>query len=466
MVVEDGAGQKCRWELQLKGAGKTPFARSGDGRAVLRSSVREFIASEAMYCLGVSTTRALSLIASETETVMRPWFSEQPRELPDLNDPRLARYPRNLLPLLLLQLQEALKEPDMMQKSICAITCRVAPSFVRVGHLELFGRRARSKKSENTAKEELKLMVEHAIFREYPHLSNDNEPLQSRILAMLREASQRFANLTADWIRVGFTQGNFNSDNCLVGGRTMDYGPFGFIERFERLWNMWTGGGEHYGFLNQPTAGAKNFASFVSSVLPLLDQEGVSEARKIVDQHTEIAKGATNTMWLKKLGLQKEWSSSIEELVSELLDLMEKSQADYTLVWRQLSQVLEDLDDSDEKLFHPLKDCFYSQDISTMAGWVGWMRKWIQEVTNSPITREEAARNMRKVNPKFIPREWMLVQAYNEANTKNHSLIKELHELFLDPYSEGSEEMSNKYYRKAPVETYCGVGLGGTAFMT
>ena len=143
-----------------------------------------------------------------------------------------------------------------------------------------------AKRDANT-RDELRLIVEHAMFREYggppPLPAGASEAdcaasnLQPRALAMLRAASQRFAQLTAQWIRVGFCQGNFNSDNCLVGGRTMDYGPFGFMEKYDRAWNMWVGGGDHFSFRNQPEAGGKNFESLVESVMLLLDAAGQAE---------------------------------------------------------------------------------------------------------------------------------------------------------------------------------------------
>lgn len=469
VVVEEETGAKRRWELQLKGAGTTPFCRSGDGRAVLRSSVREFLTSEAMFHLGVSTTRALSLVASRTEKVLRPWFSGGKRIFPSLDDPRLARYPKNILPMLLMQLSEAMKEPDVMEESICAITCRAAPSFLRVGHIELFSRRARSKRGDALAKEELELIVEHVFFREYPELSKDQDsrPLQDRALDMLRQASKRFAKMTAEWIRVGYCQGNFNSDNCLVGGRTMDFGPFGFIERFEPLWNMWTGGGVHYGFMNQPKAGEKNFGSLVDAIVPLLDQEHAKEARTILSNHGEVAMNATNKMWRTKLGLQC-WSTAARDLLDELLRVMEECQADYTLFFRQLATVLENCDEQSEvdRLFHPVEGCFYrcsSQEDKAKV--TSWLKTWITQAKGSGPPGEVAQR-MRRFNPKFVPREWILVNAYTAANKGDSSLIEELQRLFETPYDEHDEELSGKYYKKAPAETYEGVGVGGTAFMT
>lgn len=194
--VCDGSGGSGpgRIELQLKGGGKTPFSRGADGAAVLRSSVREFLASEAMHALGVPTTRALSLIASASpaDVIMRPWYSAE-------NDG---------------------EEPDIMQANRRAITTRVARSFLRVGQFELYGRRAA--RGERIGRKELEELARHALKREYPALvPAAGQPLQPALLAMLRAASVRFAELAAHWLRVGYVQSNFNADNCLVGGVTM-----------------------------------------------------------------------------------------------------------------------------------------------------------------------------------------------------------------------------------------------------
>ena len=254
--------QASRYELQLKGAGQTPFCRGADGRAVLRSSIREFLASEAMHHLGISTTRALSLIVSEGpggDTSDRMWYSSSSLSnsppLPGLDDPRLASYNEEQKREILRRLSMTKHDPDRLVQEKCAITTRVAPSFVRIGHLDLFARRVErarmqedgglrdmmeydsqeSKIVKDTPQyKELKEMFWHACYREYydeayaPYY--ETKDATAAALALMEGAMHRIANMVAGWIRVGFIQGNFNADNCLVGGRTMDYGPFGFID--------------------------------------------------------------------------------------------------------------------------------------------------------------------------------------------------------------------------------------------
>ena len=239
-----------RYELQLKGAGQTPFCRGADGRAVLRSSIREFLASEAMHHLGISTTRALSLIVSESpngDTSNRPWYSEntKSRELPSIDDPRLSRYDMKQRKEIISQLAvQAKSDPDMLVEEKCAITTRVASSFVRIGHLDLFARRVemlemKSGGKKETIKEtsqyqELVDMMWHACYREYHDTAYapyyDTKDAKNAALALMNGAMTNIAKMIGGWIRVGFVQGNFNADNCLVGGRTMDYGPFGFLD--------------------------------------------------------------------------------------------------------------------------------------------------------------------------------------------------------------------------------------------
>lgn len=241
-----------RYELQLKGAGQTPFCRGADGRAVLRSSLREFLASEAMHHLGIGTTRALSVVVSDGpmgDTSRRPWYSDGAKkggnDLPKMDDPRLAQYSIEKRREIIAQLAAQRKsDPDTLVEERCAITTRVAPSFVRIGHLDLFARRVENWKMKQTGDkipiiesapyQELEDIMWHACFREFHdeayvpyHETNDAE---SAAKAMLETSMERIADMVAGWIRVGFVQGNFNADNCLVGGRTMDYGPFGFLD--------------------------------------------------------------------------------------------------------------------------------------------------------------------------------------------------------------------------------------------
>jgi uncharacterized protein YdiU (UPF0061 family) len=245
-----------------------------------------------MFHLGVPTTRGLSLIMSETETVQRPWYSDRNASVvEDIEDdgkgpltpaivkrltvdhPRLAHIPlakrQSVIDMLREQVEEQSTEPDVMQTEAAAIACRVAPSFIRVGHLDVLSRRYKRDPSD-VHRQALQSMIEHTLFREFSDADQPAAELHTRIAILLRESGKRLAALMAHWLRVGFNQGNFNSDNCLVAGRTMDYGPFGFIELYRPDFVMWVGGGRHFAFMNQPNAALKNLGTLASAVLPLV----------------------------------------------------------------------------------------------------------------------------------------------------------------------------------------------------
>ena len=415
-----------------------------------------------MHHLGVSTTRALSLMGSRTETVSRPWYSNS-REIPGVDDPRIAHLPLEQRKQLLAQLASQTQQPDVMTNETCAITCRAATSFTRVGHIELHGRRA-TKTGSPEAQEALEKIVKHAIEREFWDDDEAGE-LGTRALRMLGQSQKRIAQLTADWIRVGFCQGNFNSDNCLVAGRTMDYGPFGFMEQFAPLWNMWSGGGQHFGFLNQPTAGQTNFKSLVTAVVPLLNEAEKKAAVALAENGDKVAAQALEEhCWRPKLGFRA-WDKSAtplgaQSLLDKLLPLLTHTECDWTIFWRQLAVLAEkadscDVDALDEKeLFEPLLPCFHDcsgPKDGLREAWEVWLRAWAGKVKAQEGGGSRAAVEMRSASPKYVPREWMLVDAYQKANAGDYSEVVSLHELFKKPYDE-QPEMEAKYYKKAPKE--------------
>lgn len=461
------------WELQLKGGGPTPFCRGADGRAVLRSSVREFLVSEAMHHLGVETTRAVSLVASRYDTVMRPWYENQGNGVQDLIG--LARrllkeqagidfdtLSDNDKQNVKAQVSSQMRNPNKMQRERCAITCRAARSFLRVGHIELFARRVRRGQGQDPMRE-LELVVQHALDREYPEVAPE-EPLKVRAVAMLHVAARRLARLAASWVRVGYVQGNFNSDNCLVGGRTMDYGPFGFIERYEPFWNMWVGGQEKYGFLNQPNAAFKNFESLARAVMVMLDEEQCKEVEQILADFGNIAAEELTDVWRSKLGFEK-FDEEERAVFGEAEQLLRASNADYTIFWRSLAGAAEQaaVDMDDDALVDFVRPCFYGQlSPEGTANWASWLRKWLMVLSKDARTPSVIAAGMRAVSPKYIPREWMLVAAYNAAADGDHEPLSELQTLFRDPYAE-QPEVEERFFRRTPPEAEA---TGGISWMT
>ena len=412
-----------RWEMQLKGGGRTPYCRGADGRAVLRSSIREFLAQEHMHALNIPTSRSLSLYTSRTEKVKRPWYSD-------------GSYS---------------KDPDMMVSEAVAISTRVAPSFLRVGQIELFARRAR-KKEHPKAMEELEKIVLHLIDREYSDVIEKSLPIAEKIVLLATEFCNRLTSLVSNWIRVGYCQGNFNSDNCAAGGFTLDYGPFGFLDVFDPSYQSWTGGGRHFSFLNQPAAAERNFNSFYTALQVLLasDESYLSKLEEIRNSFSKVMQTQMEKMWASKLGL----SVFDAQLWNELEALMIETSVDYTIFFRELSNIPENID--------ALKKSFYkdiNSDENLEKHWAQWLNKWKSLINTRNQSSEKLSQQMKLVNPKYTLREWFLVPAYQLAKNADYSLIHELQEIMTNPYSEQSQEIEEKYYRLKPSQFFAVGGI-------
>jgi uncharacterized protein YdiU (UPF0061 family) len=418
--VFEGVFEGKRWELQLKGGGPTPYCRGADGRAVLRSSVREFLAQELMHALGVPTSRSLTLYMSRSETVRRPWYT-----------PGSSSF-----------------DPDILVDNPAAITTRVAPSFLRVGQLELFARRARSG-AHPGALHELRMIVAHLIERNYRPEIEPSLPFHAQVVELTRLFRSRLTALVADWIRVGYCQGNFNSDNCAAGGYTLDYGPFGFCELFDPRFQPWTGGGGHFCFFNQPVAAEANYQMFWAAIRPLL--EGNTEALARLDAIREGFAAAMQreleAMWARKLGL----ASYDAALVNELLELMVLSKVDFTIFFRRLSGIPEQLS--------TLKASFYLPSSEPLDGqWTQWLQRWRERLTAGGDLSTTAAA-MKRVNPAITWREWLVAPAYEKAADGDFSLIRELQEVFRHPYDELPPELATRYDRLKPREFFNAGGV-------
>eukprot|EP00929_Paragymnodinium_shiwhaense_P011349 TRINITY_DN11694_c2_g1_i1.p1 TRINITY_DN11694_c2_g1~~TRINITY_DN11694_c2_g1_i1.p1 ORF type:complete len:585 (+),score=88.16 TRINITY_DN11694_c2_g1_i1:102-1856(+) len=450
-----------RWEMQLKGGGQTPFCRGADGRAVLRSSVREFLASEAMHHLGISTTRAISLIVSQDMTIKRPWYSGESDNTPSPDDPRLAQIPEAMRPMFMQMMQQQRGEPDVMIDESCAITCRVAPSFTRIGHLDLFARRVRKSGTPEQV-EEHRMIVEHAFKREYSDVCPDAK-LPERALAVFKVATERIATMVAGWLRVGYCQGNFNCDNCLVGGRTMDYGPFGFIDKYDPDFAKWVGSGDHFAFQNQPGAAYANLSTLAGALKPLLDDSGKKQMNALLSEAKRTIKGIVEAMWCSKLGF-KERSEAGGKLWHSLDTLMQKTDVDYTVLFRQLSMAPTTVTTADEdaKIFDILAPAFYKSSCAGVkAEWAGWVRNWLSQLSADGLL-DGASERMKQVNPKYILREYILVAAYEAAKRGDYSIVHELYGLIRQPYDE-HPALEGKYYKRAPDVA---LTKSGTAVMT
>ena len=434
-----------RWEMQLKGGGRTPYCRGADGRAVLRSSIREFLAQELMHALRVPTTRSLSLYVSKTETVQRPWYSEGSRS----------------------------ENPDRLVSEAVAISTRVAPSFLRVGQLELFARRARKNEHPN-AMAELEQIVLHLIEREYADVVDQQLTTPEKVVVLAREFRSRLTSVVANWVRVGFCQGNFNSDNCAAGGFTLDYGPFGFCDVYNPHYQPWTGGGQHFAFMNQTNAAQRNFDSFCSALRPLLvsHPDALLALDEIQGEFPDVMNTQMAQMWAAKLGLGTVNTASQKAqyrvVLGELEALMVQTPVDYTIFFRELSSIPADIE--------PLRKSFYThstqgKDADAMdQRWAAWLEQWktlLDSTHNanatSPRSREEISSQMKRVNPKYILREWLVAPAYQQAAEGDYALVQELQDVMTQPYAEQSKEVEAKYYRLKPSEFFA---MGGVSHMS
>jgi uncharacterized protein YdiU (UPF0061 family) len=423
-----------RWEMQLKGGGQTPYCRGADGRAVLRSSVREFLAQEHMHALGVPTSRSLSLYVSKTERVRRPWYSSGSHS----------------------------RDPDQLVIEPVAISTRVAPSFIRVGQLELFGRRAR-KQEHPRAMQELEQLVLHLIDREYSDVIDQALATPEKIIMLAREFRNRLASLVANWIRVGYCQGNFNSDNCAAGGFTLDYGPFGFCEVFEPFYQPWTGGGQHFAFLNQPVAAEKNFNSFCSALRPLLNGHGdeLAQLEDIQKSFPQVMQAELQTMWSAKLGLE----AFDAELFRELMMLITQTPVDYTVFFRELSAIPDEIEPLKKSFYRSLDEGGDANSEGLLKRWADWLAEWKSQIGltgagNGSRLRTERSRSMKLVNPKYTMREWLVVPAYQRAVEGDYQPLRVLQDVLTQPYAEQSTAVESHYYRLKPSELF---NLGGVS---
>ena len=472
------AAKTRRWELQLKGSGTTPFSRGGDGRAVLRSSVREFLVSEAMHAMGVPTTRALCLVASGTEYTRRMWYAE--------SDTGGREHP-----------------PDTLVTERCAITCRAAPSFIRVGHLELWARRA--SRGVDGAAAELRALVEHALQREFAEGGESAPavpgglPFKQSLFAMASAFAARQAKLAVAWLRVGYVQGNMNSDNCLLSGRTMDFGPFGFIERYEPLWSPFTSDMERkFGFERQPLAAQVNLMTLIRCLVPLLEREddfegSMAKLQAVVsDEYPKLLAAEMHEMRRAKLGLAAFGAAAEEALWTPLSNLLAKSGIDYTLFWRQLAEVTTaeaaalvaavaargggngggggvnasvagaaDVQAAAAPMMAHLGPAFFNASMCNerKAEWTRWLAAYAQQLVADGRADAERKAEMHATSPKFIPREWILAEAYTKAEGGDFSVLHELMHVFATPFDEHTPELSAKYYRLPPSEVEKRAGI-------
>ena len=392
--VVNGRGE--RWALQLKGAGLTPYSRMADGLAVLRSSVREFLCSEAMFHLGVPTTRALSLVKTG-EQVVRDMF-----------------YDGNAKP-----------EPG-------AVVCRVAPSFTRFGSFQIFSSRGEV--------EVLRQLLDYTLRTDFPHLG---PPSKETYLQWYREVVERTAEMIAHWMRVGFVHGVMNTDNMSILGLTIDYGPYGWLEDYDPHWtpNTTDAQGRRYRFGNQPQVAHWNLAQLGQALLPLVEK--VEPLQEIINAFSSAYEGYWQAMLTEKLGLEV----FDGELAAELHEILPLVETDMSIFYRKLAMVEVGAagDVTDEQLMAPLMDAYYvpeqlTDDYKARLG--AWLRWYGAQASADRRERMDA------VNPQYVLRNYMAQLAIDKAEEGDYTVVNELLELLRRPYEEQPER--EQYAQKRP----------------
>jgi len=397
-VCPDGA----RLELQLKGAGPTPYSRTADGRAVLRSSLREFLCSEAMHHLGVPTTRALSLVATGEDVVRDMFYDGHPRAEPG------------------------------------AVVCRVAPSFLRFGNFEILAAR-----SEH---ELLALLTAHAMRLHFPELG---EPTKDGVVRLFAEVCRRTAETIVHWMRVGFVHGVMNTDNMSVLGLTIDYGPYGWLDDWNTDWtpNTTDAGGRRYRYGWQPRIALWNLGRFGGALVPLVG--GTTELEAVLGDCAREMEESMQRMMLAKLGLF-EGREEAAALVAELPELLGLVETDMTIFFRALTEVDHGAD-GDEAQLAPLADAFYSPEAlqgEVRARFFGWLRRLGQAVAAEGLPAARRRERMLSVNPRYVLRNCLAQLAIDQAEAGDASMIQELLEVLRRPYDD--QPGMEKYAAKRP----------------
>ena len=401
------------WELQLKGAGPTPYSRRADGRAVMRSSVREFLCSEAMHHLGIPTTRALSLVGTGEPVLRDILYDGHPRDEPG------------------------------------AVVCRVARSFLRFGSFELPASR------DDVAT--LKALADFTIRSYFPELG---EPSPGVYVAWLKEVARRTAEMVAQWMSVGFVHGVMNTDNMSILGLTIDYGPYGFLDDFAPDWtpNTTDAQGRRYRYASQPRVALWNLVCLANAVYPLV--QDVAALESVLPVFSETLETARARHVAGKLGLQRLDDAEVSPsgaarvpdatLVDDLTELLAAVETDMTLFYRRLAEVpvlAEGADDATR--LAPLELAFYDPAAvgpDHRAALTAWLNRYSARVREDATPDVERKRRMNLVNPKFVLRNYVAQLAIDRAEQGDGSVVHELLQVLRRPFDEhpGHERFAEK----------------------
>lgn len=386
------------FQFQLKGAGPTPYSRGADGFAVLRSSIREYLCSEAMHHLGIPTTRALSLVKTGDAVTRDILYSGHPQDEPG------------------------------------AIVCRVARSFIRFGNFELFA----AKRDIET----LKTLVDYTITTHFSHLGT---PSKEVYLDFFREVVQRTKKLMIHWQRVGFVHGVMNTDNMSIHGLTIDYGPYGWLENYDPEWtpNTTDKGTRRYRFGNQPNIGLWNLVQLANALYALI--EDVTPLEQILESYKTSFHKEYHEMMLSKLGLQN--NQVPVQFVKDTEHLLTVLKLDYTIFFRLLSERTIASETFKDLLI--VSSYLTAEEIKEKeAIWVQWVNEYLVHLQQDSSDLHQRQNRMKQVNPKYVLRNYMAQLAIEAAEQGSYDLIDELYELLQHPYDAQPEH--EKWFAKRP----------------
>ena len=381
-------GEIKDWAVQLKGSGPTPYSRTADGLAVLRSSVREYLCSEAMHHLGVPSTRALSLSLTGDQVLRDVMYNGNPAH----------------------------------EKG--AIVSRVAKSFLRFGNFEIFS-------SRNDLKN-LKILTDYTIKSHFSHLG---KPSKEVYLQFFQEVSSKTLEMIIHWQRVGFVHGVMNTDNMSILGLTIDYGPYGWLEGFDFGWTPNTTDKQHkrYRYGNQPTIGLWNLYQLANALYPLIEEAAPLE--KILEGYKSNFEKKSQDMMRAKLGLTSDKETDIN-IIQSLENNLQATETDMTIFFRTLSSFKKEQPEKGVKL---IQDAFYTPDTikgNVLNNWKQWFANYAKRLEDETTSAEERQQQMNKVNPKYVLRNYMAQLAIDKADKGDTSLLEEMYLLLKEPYSE------------------------------
>ena len=396
----------CRWALQLKGAGVTPYSRSADGLAVLRSSIREHLCSEAMFHLGVPTTRSLSLSLTGTKVLRDVLYNGNPA------------YEKG------------------------AVVCRISPSFIRFGSFEIFA----SKRDDLT----LKKLADYTLKHFYPELE---QATKTGYIELFKAVSERTLEMVVQWQRVGFVHGVMNTDNMSILGLTIDYGPYGWLEGYDKEWTPNTTDIQHrrYQFGHQGDIALWNLLKLANAIYPLIEESEPLE--EIIRDFKKKYSVRYLQMMKAKLGLEMEDEDDFN-IINQLEHNLQLTETDMTIFFRGLANLSKKfvLPEKDDLSFlDSVKNAFYK--IEEVEGeilgfWKDWFVQYAKRLRKEALSDIDRKQKMNLVNPKYVLRNYMAQIAIDAADKGDYTIVEEFYYLLKHPYDEQME--NQKWFAKRP----------------